>query len=249
MQIVIEIPTLIAPDPQSPSILYTDASDVGIGALLAQIDDGKVKPIDMASRRLLPAEKNYHTTEKELLAIVWATKKWRHYLEGSNITIYTDHKPITMLKQIKTTQGRMARWLLHLSTLDAKIVFYAGKSNTIADGLSRMYESEFRESDHPKLKSVLIPVPLKDTQEMAFLYNNDCFANVITVDELSLEEIRVQQQQDPCCQALMRFTLGEESTGEGNHKTQQFLRRYVSSAIVQDGILFVAVGKQQSLKI
>ena len=83
---VIKLPTLAYPNPQSPFDLHTDASDMGLGAVLVQ----NGRPVAFASRTLTSAEKNYSTTEKECLAIVWALQYFYPYVYGATFTIYTD---------------------------------------------------------------------------------------------------------------------------------------------------------------
>ena len=78
-------------DPTHEFRLHTDASDQGISAVLAQVQDGKERPISYASKHLTPAEKKLSVTEKELLAVVYGTKQFRCYLYGRKFTLVTDH--------------------------------------------------------------------------------------------------------------------------------------------------------------
>ena len=82
--------------------LQTDASDYGIGAVLMQEgENNELKPICFISRALTASERNYTTTEKELLAVIHALQKFQAYLEFAKVTIYTDHKAITFIKGLK----------------------------------------------------------------------------------------------------------------------------------------------------
>lgn len=131
-------PVLIYPDWNKSFILTTDASNEAIGAILSQGTIGKDKPLAFASRTLNKAETRYSTTEKELLAIVWATKHFRQYLYGKKFTIVTDHKPLVWLMNVKDPNSRLMRWRLKLEEFDYEIIYKSGKTNTNADALSRI---------------------------------------------------------------------------------------------------------------
>ena len=105
-QALISPPVIAYPTPQDKFILTTDASDVGLGAILST-EQGTV--IEYASQILTPTEMNYATIEKECLAIVWAVRKFRHYLIGAHFTIHTDHKPLEWLESSKTSKSRSQR--------------------------------------------------------------------------------------------------------------------------------------------
>ena len=115
--------------------LFTDASDVGLGAVLSQ--NGHV--VEYASRRLNPAERNYSVTERELLAMVWAIEKWKKYLFGKRFLLSTDHRPLTFLKTVREPKGRIARWISRIQEYDFRLEHTPGKDNCVADCLSRAY--------------------------------------------------------------------------------------------------------------
>lgn len=133
-----EEPVLQYPDFSRPFNLTTDASNVALGAILSQGSIGKDKPIAFASRTLNDHEKNYSTTEKELLAIVWAVKHFRPYLYGRRFVIVTDHKPLQWLFSVKDPSSKLTRWRLKLEEYKYDIVYKKGKQNTNADALSRI---------------------------------------------------------------------------------------------------------------
>ncbi|XP_036346322.1 uncharacterized protein LOC118755602 [Rhagoletis pomonella] len=130
-------PVLQQVDETKPFILKTDASDYALGAVLLQGENEEEHPIEYARRLLLAAERNYSTTEREALAIVWALQKFRGYVEGSEITVLTDHQPLKWLFSLKTPTGRLARWALQLQMYNLKLGYTAGKQNVVADMLSR----------------------------------------------------------------------------------------------------------------
>lgn len=136
--ILMNDPILQYPDFSKPFILTTDASNVALGAILSQGTIGSDKPICYASRTLSVSEVNYSTIEKELLAIVWATKYFRPYLFGRKFIIITDHRPLTWLMSLKEPNSKLVRWRLKLEEFDYEIRYKKGKQNTNADALSRV---------------------------------------------------------------------------------------------------------------
>lgn len=129
---------LIYPDYNRPFILTTDASDFAIGAVLSQGEIGKDLPIHFASRSLSKTEEKYSVPEKEMLAIFWALQTFRNYLYGSKFKILTDHQPLTFALSPKNTNAKLKRWKAYLEEHDHEIVYKPGKTNVVADALSRI---------------------------------------------------------------------------------------------------------------
>ena len=110
---LITSPILGFPDTDRDYSVYTDASDVGTGAVLAQVDDcGAERVISFASKAFSGAEKNWTTTEKEAFAVVWALQHFHPYVYGRKVRVITDHKALTWLKGIKHPNGKLARWII-----------------------------------------------------------------------------------------------------------------------------------------
>uniref|UniRef100_A0AB38Z2N6 RNA-directed DNA polymerase n=1 Tax=Panta errantivirus TaxID=3078412 RepID=A0AB38Z2N6_9VIRU len=132
---------LIYPDYNQPFILTTDASDYAIGAVLSQGELGKDKPIHFGSRTLNKTEESYSVPEKEMLAIIWALKTFRNYLYGAKFKILTDHQPLTFTLSQRNTNAKLKRWKAYLEEHDYEIIYKPGKTNVVADALSRMVYS------------------------------------------------------------------------------------------------------------
>lgn len=133
-------PTLSCPNFELPFVLQTDASSVGLGAVLTQNVDGVEHVIAYASRALIAAERNYTTTEQECLAVLWSVRKFRCYLEGYHFTVITDHSSLRWLHNLKNPSGRLGRWALELQEYDYLIVHRKGALHHVPDALSRIPE-------------------------------------------------------------------------------------------------------------
>jgi hypothetical protein len=115
-----------------------DASDFAIGAVLDQTKDKKHYAISYASKTLTGPQLNYATTEKELLAVVFAIDKFRSYLVGAKVIIYLDHATLKYLLAKKDAKPRLIRWILLLQEFDIEIRDKKGVGNSVADHLSRL---------------------------------------------------------------------------------------------------------------
>ena len=139
-QHLIQAPILAYPDFRKEFILLTDASTIGLGAILAQKDiEGNERVIAYASRTLNRPEQNYSATELECLAVVWAVRHFHSYLHGNRFILITDHSALCYLFKTATPTGRLARWVMKLQPYDFKVIHRAGKKHTNVDSLSRIY--------------------------------------------------------------------------------------------------------------
>ncbi|GFY16185.1 retrovirus-related Pol polyprotein from transposon opus [Trichonephila clavipes] len=130
---ITKAPVLKFPDCKIPFELFTDASSIGVGAILNQ----EQRPVVFASRTLSAAERNYTVTERECLAVVWALNEFRTYLGSLPIKVITYHAALTHLTTGKNLSNRMIRWALKLAEFNIEWEHRPGTQNTIADVLAR----------------------------------------------------------------------------------------------------------------
>ena len=133
-------PILHLPDGSKPYLLRTDASTEGIGAVLLQEHEDGAWPVAYYSWKLKPAERNYSTVEKELLAVVSGIRKFYTHLYGGEFALETDHLPLQYLQALKNSNERLMRWALYLQQYRYTIRYIKGSLNVGADYLSRSSE-------------------------------------------------------------------------------------------------------------
>ena len=114
-------PILALPDVKRPFVLYTDAGLTAMGAVLAQVQDGKKRAICYACKAFSKSQTNYSATKRELLAILTFTRLFEHYLLGRKFKIDTDHRAMRWLHNFKDPDGLTARWLEKLATFDYEV--------------------------------------------------------------------------------------------------------------------------------
>ena len=130
-------------DPKKKIKLDTDASSVGLGAVLSHYDDKEEHPIEYASRTLSKTERRYAEIDREALAIVWGIRKFHIYLYGNQFKLVTDHKPLTFIfdpekKLPEMTANRITRWALLMMNYDYQIEYRNTKLHANCDVLSRL---------------------------------------------------------------------------------------------------------------
>lgn len=189
-QALVSAPLLVSPDFSIPFIVQCDASDVGLGCVLLQIQDGEEKVIAYASRSLNKSERNYSVTEKECLACIFACEKFRPFIEGVSFTLISDHASLLWFLKLKNPTGRLARWSVRLSQFDFVLEHRKGKFNVIPDALSRA------------------PAIVSDGEECQFFdkpsddifalnNTNTCISLDIKLDNVFYNKIRSQILHDP----------------------------------------------------
>ncbi|KAJ8044409.1 hypothetical protein HOLleu_07148 [Holothuria leucospilota] len=131
-------PILHLPDLSKQFTLRTDASDIGLGAVLLQNFQDELFPVAFASRKLLPRERAYSVMERECLGVVWGVIKFQRYLYGKEFVLQTDHEPLAFMQKSRMTNNRIMRWALALQPYKIRIEAIKGSENVGADFLSRV---------------------------------------------------------------------------------------------------------------
>ena len=145
-------PVFAFPNFNEPFILDTDASDVGIGGVLSQLNsEGKERVESYGSRLLTKPERQYCVTRRELLAVVTFVQQYQPYLLGRKFTLRTDHGSLTWLRNFIEPEGQLARWLERLQEFEFDIVHRPGKAHGNADALSRLPCHQCGQDNHNSL--------------------------------------------------------------------------------------------------
>nr|GEW75947.1 DNA-directed DNA polymerase [Tanacetum cinerariifolium] len=160
-----EAPILIAPDWNMPFELMCDASDFAIGAVLGQRQDKHFRPIHYASKTMSEAESSYTTTEKEMLAVVYAFEKFRSYLIMNKSIVYTDHSALKYLFAKKDSKARLLRWVLHLQEFTFKVIDTKGAENLAAYHMKPLKSSKLATLDPQEVTMAQITQPRRAVGE------------------------------------------------------------------------------------
>lgn len=169
-------PILANPIYDEPFIIQTDASNLGVGAVLLQGCGESERVISYFSRKLSSAEQKYQTTERECLAVINAIDKFRPYIEGVKFTVVTDHASLQWLQNLRDPAGRLGRWALRLQAHDFVLVHRKGSLMVVPDALSRAIDaidvSLFVNSDDPWYNALLKHVQTKPEKYQQFRVEN-----------------------------------------------------------------------------
>ena len=178
--------TLYFLDPNKTYYLEMDASNYALGAILYQKNNKQEKEIiTIASRTHKGPELSYFTTEKELLAIVWALQKFRTYLLGAHIINRTDHMALTFLKTCKFTNARLSRWILVIQDYDITVEHCPGKENVAANLFSRLHPGK----EWEKNKNI---TQIR-TNALKYKCSDELKMDLENIEQLQKEDLRINK--------------------------------------------------------
>lgn len=205
-------PILAHFDPDGPTYLETDASDYAIGTILSQEGPDKLlHPVAYDSRKFQPAELNYEIHDKELLAIVWAFKRWRSMLLSAkhSVNVLTDHQALTYFMTNKQLNRRQVRWAEVLADYDFVITYRPGKQSEKPDALSRrddVYPSggdaSYANNNPHNFTTLLKPSNVAGFEGRTFAFAGSTSADDPPTDSF-VSALVVAQQCDPALQAIL----------------------------------------------
>ena len=231
-----EAPVLALPDFSKPFHVVCDASDYAIGCALMQHDaDGAERVVSYQSRQLKPAEQNYPVHDKELLAMKYAMVKFRVYLLGEQrFAIYTDHASLRTATKSPHLSQRMARWLSFFSEYNFVVHYKPGKTNILADALSRRPDYD---SKQPTITTSI------NCLTCATLVNS----TVVNVQSSLNEQIINAYDTDDNCKKLVNYF--DNPSEAAKNKLPPKLRASLHRYSLQGNLLYYAIDEQDASRV
>ena len=135
---IVQAPILHYPNPTKKYIVYTDSSDDACRAQLSQEHNGTEFPVAFLSHTFMETQQKWSTTEQEAFGVYYTITKWNYYLQGADIIVWNDHKPLAWFLNGKNTNNKVNRWSLELATYNICFEWISGAKNKAADCLSRL---------------------------------------------------------------------------------------------------------------
>ena len=240
-------PLLAYPNFNRDFTLETDASKLGLGAILSQYQvDQKLHPIAYASRSISNAEANYAVTDLETLAVVWAVTHFRYYLYGHSVTIITDHAAVKAILGAPNLTGRHARWWSKLYGSGIKqidIVRRSGKMNLHADCLSRQPVMTIPSDEDSNTEVQIAQISCEASDTIDTLLQEEPRATDCCNDEISDEQFK-----DPELQLMICY-LKEEVLPEDTKLAKKVVTESVMYAIVNDILYYVGPKQMETSRV
>ena len=242
-------PVMAYPDFSLPFVLHCDASELGLGAVLYQERDGKLRVVGYASRTLTPAEKNYylHSGKLEFLALKWAvTERFHDFLYyASSFTIYSDCNPLSYILSSTKLNATTIRWVGDLANYNFTVKYRPGKDSIDCDYLSRhpVEVDELVDKCTEEITPEVISAALVGSREKGKfaavnLINSVVAANLEegTISKISPAEVKMSQKNDPTVGKVLRFV---ETGVYPSKKEKKLLDRSTKTLLNQWKCLYV----------
>ncbi len=196
-ELLISAPVLAHPNPKLPFVIFTDASNYGVGAVLVQ----EGHPIWYASRTLSSAEVKYDTREKEVIAVMFGLDMFKPYYYGNRVSVMTDHGNLRWLMDHQQ-KGRLARWQLFLQQYDFDLHYVKGEHNPVADALSRDIDTNVRIAaitglTNKRKQQVVVEIPMKGKDLFKDIkWAEEQLKDPIIMDDMEREPTRFKKTED-----------------------------------------------------
>ena len=248
-QLCIKAPILAYADYKRPFKVYTDASEIGLGAVISQIQNEQEHVIAYASRSLNKAERRYDAHKLEFLALKWAvTDRFHEYLYGGNFDVYTDNNPLTYIMTTAKLDATGQRWVAALSLYNFQIYYRSGKTNANADALSRIPWERMNNVELIKMDAITIQATMTKAEDPCLPLEKE---NVVSLaaqffapdyaPRMSLGEWKEQQKKDLSIDRIIALmeggTLLEYRGGrDQNSEFQNYLKNR-RNLILIEGLL------------
>ena len=220
-RLITQTPILQFFDPKKETIIQSDASMNELRCILIQDE----KPVCYASRALTETESRYSNIERELLSAMWSLEHFNHYIEGNHVVLQTDHKPLVSIwmKPIHTASPRIQRLFLRMSRFNVKLEYIEGKTNVIADALSRMTLNNNNSS-----------TPHYDTISI-----DEVLCSNIQISTTGIDKIRQETSKNVTLQHLKRIiTYGWPETRRDCSKNLHIFWNYRDELSVENQMVF-----------
>ncbi|MEW8547939.1 MAG: reverse transcriptase domain-containing protein [Candidatus Thiodiazotropha sp.] len=223
-------PVLAYPDMNKPFVLSTDASGHALGYVLGQLDSsGKEHVIAYGGRALRPDERKWAVTELECLAVIVGIETFKHYLSQHKFKVFTDHKALQWLDNVKNPTGRLGRWAMKLQQHNFEIVHRQGTRNQNADFMSRYPYDQEPEMQDPASQLPVSSPEVQDTVSRLPVVTAEIQGPVSQLPEVT-SEVQDPSNQLPVLTVEMQDLASQPpvSTAEMQHPASQHL---VSAAV------------------
>ena len=221
-------------------MLTTDACGLGWGCTLSQTRDGKEYVVAYASGKWSQAEMRYSTTEHELLAVIRAARRFRHLLLGVHFKVVTDHQALKWLWSLDNPSGRLARWILHLSSFDFEVQHRRGVDIPHADALSRdaaPQDSVTVDRGEPTVSRCVAEVVVSGTDSVPAVGGGQGETTDRSPFDLP-SELQQATQEDRTLSAVIRCLQNSDAGDDGLDDVGKFYMRGKNSLCVRDGIVY-----------
>ena len=244
-----QAPILVYADYKKPFRVYTDASEIGLGAVISQIQDGKEPVIAYASHTLNKAERRYDTHKLDFLALKWAiTDRFHEYLYGGIFEVFTDNNPLTYILTSAKLDTTGQRWVAALSIYNFQIFYRSGRSNKNVDALSRIPWGPEEIIGSRKMDAVTVKAVMTKTEDVCVPLGVESVVSMAAqffapdyAPKMNRAEWRKEQEQDQAIHKILSLLKEDWLFKYRNSKTddtdvQNYLKARRSLCLI-DGLL------------